>query len=97
MFGFCVLNGIFFILSVGICMCSGLKVNMEARYQPNLSKLLEFSATDDVSGFISEVEEKGCDVNEMSYWYGRRVGSRKMGFEERTPILIAAIMEASRF
>ncbi|KAL3521218.1 hypothetical protein ACH5RR_019367 [Cinchona calisaya] len=57
----------------------------------NCSKLLELSAKDDLAGFIYEVEEKGCDVNELSFWYGRRIGSKKMGFEERIPILIASM------
>ncbi|XP_019192217.1 PREDICTED: zinc finger CCCH domain-containing protein 29 [Ipomoea nil] len=55
------------------------------------SKLLEFSAADDVGGFIGEVEGKGCDVNELSLWYGRRIGSRKMGLEERSPLMIASM------
>ncbi|KAI5670484.1 hypothetical protein M9H77_10848 [Catharanthus roseus] len=55
------------------------------------SKLLEFSAADDLAGFISEVEDKGCDVNELSFWYGRRIGSKKMGFEERNALLIASL------
>ncbi|CAH9060298.1 unnamed protein product [Cuscuta epithymum] len=57
----------------------------------NCSKLLELSATDDVSAFIFEVEEKGCDVNELSLWYGRKIGSKKMCFEERTPLAISAM------
>nr|GMC63861.1 zinc finger CCCH domain-containing protein 29-like [Ipomoea batatas] len=55
------------------------------------SKLLELSAADDVPGFIGEVEGKGCDVNELSLWYGRRIGSRKMGIEERSPLMIASM------
>lgn len=57
----------------------------------NCSKLLEFAATDDLLAFESEVEEKGCDVDEVSLWYGRSFGSKKMGFEERTPIMIASL------
>jgi hypothetical protein len=55
------------------------------------SKLLEFSAADDLSGFISELEKKGCDVNELSFWYGRRIGSKNMGLEERNALLIASM------
>lgn len=57
----------------------------------NCSKLLEFAATDDLVAFESEIEEKGCDVDEVSLWYGRSFGSKKMGFEERTPIMIASL------
>ncbi|KAK9189530.1 hypothetical protein WN943_018128 [Citrus x changshan-huyou] len=55
------------------------------------SILLELSASDDISAFKREIEEKGFDVDEPSFWYGRRIGSKKMGFEERTPIMIAAM------
>ncbi|KAH9767126.1 zinc finger CCCH domain-containing protein 29 [Citrus sinensis] len=55
------------------------------------SILLELSASDDISAYKREIEEKGFDVDEPSFWYGRRIGSKKMGFEERTPIMIAAM------
>ncbi|KAE8708968.1 Zinc finger CCCH domain-containing protein 29 [Hibiscus syriacus] len=55
------------------------------------SILLELAASDDMVAFRSEVEEKGLDFGEASYWYGRRLGLRKMGFEERTPLMIAAM------
>ncbi|KAI3458560.1 hypothetical protein Pfo_015223 [Paulownia fortunei] len=74
-------------------------LEMEAEFQgdkrgfflKNCSKLLELAATDDLAGFIYEVEERGSDVNEASFWYGRSFGSKKMGFEERTPIMIASL------
>ncbi|KAL0303840.1 UNVERIFIED_CONTAM: Zinc finger CCCH domain-containing protein 29 [Sesamum radiatum] len=87
-------------------MCSGSKsevcpfnLEMEAGFQEgksvflhkNCSKLLELAATDDLAGFVCEVEERGCDVDEGSFWYGRSFGSKKMGFEERTPIMIASL------
>ncbi|KAE8689616.1 Zinc finger CCCH domain-containing protein 47 [Hibiscus syriacus] len=53
--------------------------------------LLELAASDDLLAFKSEVEEKGLDFGEASYWYGRRIGLRKVGFEERTPRMIAAM------
>ncbi len=55
------------------------------------SVLLELSAMDDLEAFKSEVEEKGFDVGKVSFWYGRRIGSKKMAFEERTPLMIAAL------
>ncbi|KAL6526852.1 hypothetical protein OROGR_015942 [Orobanche gracilis] len=58
----------------------------------NGSKLLELAAMDDLAGFIHEIEGNSCDINDVSFWYGRSFGSRKkMGFEERTPIMIAAL------
>ncbi|KAE8726781.1 Zinc finger CCCH domain-containing protein 29 [Hibiscus syriacus] len=83
-------------------MCSGSKAELvpsnftmegkldelkAARY----SVLLELAASDDLVAFKREVEEKGLDLAEASLWYGRRIGSRKMGFEERTPLVIAAM------
>ncbi|KAL8257471.1 hypothetical protein R6Q59_029512 [Mikania micrantha] len=56
------------------------------------SKLLELAAVDDVSGFVSEVEETGISVDEVGFWYGRRNSSKwKMGFAERTPLMIASL------
>ncbi|XP_041000451.1 zinc finger CCCH domain-containing protein 29-like isoform X1 [Juglans microcarpa x Juglans regia] len=86
-------------------MCSGSKsrlssssFGMEGEFQKqndeffcDCSVLLELSAMDDLEAFRSEVEEKGLDVNEASFWYGRRIGSKKMAFEKRTPLLIAAM------
>ncbi|KAE8713760.1 hypothetical protein F3Y22_tig00110206pilonHSYRG00436 [Hibiscus syriacus] len=56
-----------------------------------LSFLLELSASNDLVGFKSAIEEGCSDIDEPSLWYGRRIGSRKMGFEERTPLLIASL------
>lgn len=81
-------------------MCSGSKTNlcpldseMEIGFHDDkiCSKLLELAATDDLAGFIHEVEERGCDVNGASFWYGRSFGSKKMGLEERTPLMIASL------
>lgn len=91
-------------------MCSGSKsklipskVTMENGFQKHndgfLSKyslLLEFSASDDLEAFRATVEEGGLDVDEASFWYGRRIGSRKMGFEERTPLMIAAMYGSTK-
>lgn len=85
-------------------MCSGFKRKpsetdfiMDAEFQrkegwqPSFSILLELSASDDLIGFKRAVEEEGYDVDEASLWYGRTIGSKKMGFEERTPLMIAAM------
>ncbi|KAI3757848.1 hypothetical protein L6452_05391 [Arctium lappa] len=56
------------------------------------SNLLELAAADDVSGFIYMVEEKEASLDEISFWYVRRNGCKtKMGFEERTPLMIASM------
>ncbi|XWS56738.1 hypothetical protein CRYUN_Cryun09bG0111200 [Craigia yunnanensis] len=86
-------------------MCSGSKSElvpsgfiMEGEFQERkagalckCSVLLELAASDDLVAFKTEVEEKCLDLGEASFWYGRGMGSRKMGFEERTPLLIAAM------
>ncbi|XP_071732754.1 zinc finger CCCH domain-containing protein 29-like [Rutidosis leptorrhynchoides] len=59
------------------------------------SKLLEFASLDDLSAFVLEVEGKGIDVDEVGFWYGRN-SSSKMGFDERTPLMIASIYGSSR-
>ena len=56
-----------------------------------ISALLEFSAADDVTSFKDAVEKEGHDVDEVGLWYGRRVGSKVLCFEERTPLMIAAM------
>ncbi|KAH7537567.1 hypothetical protein FEM48_Zijuj03G0106700 [Ziziphus jujuba var. spinosa] len=80
-------------------MCRGSKsklspsnLGMENEFQKQkCSVLLELSASDNIEAFRYEVEEKGLNVDEPSFWYGRRFGSKKMGFEERTPLMIAAM------
>ncbi|CAA7028918.1 unnamed protein product [Microthlaspi erraticum] len=52
--------------------------------------LLEFAACDDLPSFKREIEEKQLEIDEPGFWYCRRVGSKKMGFEERTPLMVAA-------
>ncbi|OAY57724.1 hypothetical protein MANES_02G118800v8 [Manihot esculenta] len=56
----------------------------------DLSVLLELSASNDLIGFKREIEG-GRDIDERGLWYGRRIGSKRMGFEERTPLMIAAL------
>ncbi|CAI9774910.1 unnamed protein product [Fraxinus pennsylvanica] len=87
-------------------MCTGSKsklypfdMEMEAEIQASkrrvvfrsCSNLLELAAVDDLASFISQVEEKGSNVDEVSIWYGRNFGSKKMGFEERTSLMIASL------
>ncbi|XP_031263082.1 zinc finger CCCH domain-containing protein 29-like [Pistacia vera] len=55
------------------------------------SLLLELSASDDLAAFKNEIEVTGFDVDEASFWYARKFGLKKMGFEERTPLMIAAM------
>lgn len=87
-------------------MCSGSScklntmegefINVNGDFYKKCSLLLELSASDDVESFKSVIEEKGFDINESSFWYGRKFGSNKMGFQERTPLMIAAMFGSVR-
>ncbi|KAI4305284.1 hypothetical protein L6164_028657 [Bauhinia variegata] len=86
-------------------MCSGSKrkpsemgFGMEGEYgkqegqnHKNFPLLLEYAASNDLKGFKYAVEQEGLDVDEVGLWYGRRIGSRKLGLEKRTPLMIAAM------
>lgn len=55
-----------------------------------ISALLEFSAADDLIGFKEAVEKEGHDVDGVGLWYGRRAGSKRIGYEERTALMVAS-------
>ncbi|WJX24025.1 hypothetical protein P8452_13188 [Trifolium repens] len=63
----------------------------EEELHHKISALLKFSAKDDVIAFKDAVEKYGCDVDGVGLWYGRRVGSKEMSYEERTPLMVAAL------
>ncbi|XVE79387.1 hypothetical protein DITRI_Ditri14bG0054500 [Diplodiscus trichospermus] len=63
----------------------------EDGFRQKFSVLLELSASNDLIGFRNAMEEDDHDIDEPGLWYGRRLGSKKMGFEERTPLLIASM------
>ena len=74
---------------------TGFMMEGESHKEDELSQkfsvLLELSALNDLTGFKSAIVEEDLDIDEPSLWYGRRMGSNKMGFEERTPLLIASM------
>ncbi|CAN8254494.1 unnamed protein product [Cochlearia groenlandica] len=73
-------------------MCSGPRINLSSSKEESMKTgLLEFAAFDDLQSFKREIEEKGLDFNEPGLWYCKRVGSKKMGLEERTPLMVAAM------
>ncbi|CAN7061469.1 hypothetical protein Bca4012_095390 [Brassica carinata] len=53
--------------------------------------LLEYAACDDLPSFQREIEEKGLDLDEPGLWYCKKLGSNKMGLEQRTPLMVAAM------
>ncbi|XP_050236875.1 zinc finger CCCH domain-containing protein 66 [Mercurialis annua] len=85
-------------------MCSGPKRNLthpaflmdndlqkQDAFTYHFSLLLELSASDDLIGFQRAIEEEGHHVDEPGLWYAQSIGSKKMGIEERTPLMIAAL------
>ncbi|XP_074328510.1 zinc finger CCCH domain-containing protein 66 [Apium graveolens] len=68
----------------------------QERVADGLSVLLELAAADDLIGFKTAVEEQGLDVDGFGLWYGRRVGSKKIGLEERTPLMVASMFGSTR-
>ncbi|KAL8241007.1 hypothetical protein R6Q59_014362 [Mikania micrantha] len=87
-------------------MCKGSKdkfgsanlIMEEEKFQENKiggflkpSILLELAAADDVFAFESEIEMNKMSLNDVGFWYGRKNGSKLMGFDERTPAMIAAV------
>ncbi|XP_058782102.1 zinc finger CCCH domain-containing protein 66-like isoform X2 [Vicia villosa] len=46
---------------------------------------------DDIIAFREAVEKDDHEVDEVGLWYGRRIGSKEMGYEERTPLMIASL------
>lgn len=70
--------------------CEFVNGNKEGQYH-EVSYLLEFSAADDVIGLKNAIENEGCDIDGVGLWYGRNVGSNKLGYEERTPLMVAAM------
>ena len=76
------------------CQTSLIRENEYGRQEElhhKISALLEFSAKDDVMAFTDAVEKGEHDIDEVGLWYGRRVGSKEMGYEERTPLMVAAL------
>ena len=48
-----------------------------------ISIFLELLRFDDLIGFKSCMEEECHYIDEGSLWYGRRIGSKMMGFKEK--------------
>ncbi|KAK9683484.1 hypothetical protein RND81_10G144200 [Saponaria officinalis] len=66
----------------------GLEIIQDNLTLPSL--LLELAALDDVDSFKLAVEKNGFQIDEVGIWYTRRVGSKTMSYEQRTPLMIAA-------
>ncbi|KAF7816110.1 zinc finger CCCH domain-containing protein 66 [Senna tora] len=75
----------------GFAMEGGEYGKQERQLHHRISLLLELSASDDLGLLKDAVEQEGLDVDEVGLWYGKRIGSKKFSYEERTPLMIAAM------
>ncbi|GMH08177.1 hypothetical protein Nepgr_010017 [Nepenthes gracilis] len=55
------------------------------------SSLLELAANNDFEGFKRSTECNPSAVDEVGLWYGRKKGSKQMVYENRTPLMVAAM------
>ena len=59
-------------------------IEFEKQDSDIISNFLELLGFDDLIGFKSSMEEECRDIDEASLWYRRRIGSKMMGFKEKT-------------
>ncbi|WOL14825.1 hypothetical protein Cni_G23606 [Canna indica] len=79
-------------------MCGGLRKSSppaggDEKHPPATevnALLLELAASDDLAAFKRAVEEEGHPLDAAAPWYARSPG-RGMGYQERTPLMIAAL------
>lgn len=68
------------------------KFKRKGGQKPTFLYLLVFFACDDLNGFKKFMEEEEVHaIIKESLWHGRRIGSKKMPFEERTLLMIVAM------
>ncbi|KAI5681146.1 hypothetical protein M9H77_02373 [Catharanthus roseus] len=65
---------------------SKLRVEIEDSF----SSLLEVASNNDVEGFKRMVERDPLAVDEVGLWLVRKKGTKQIGHEERTPLMVAA-------
>ncbi|KAK6140451.1 hypothetical protein DH2020_025803 [Rehmannia glutinosa] len=56
----------------------------------SFSNLLEFAANNDIEAFKRSIELDLSGVDEAGPWYVRKMGSKQITQEERTPLMVAA-------
>uniref|UniRef100_A0A7N2N126 Uncharacterized protein n=1 Tax=Quercus lobata TaxID=97700 RepID=A0A7N2N126_QUELO len=59
-----------------------------------ISNFLELLGFDGLIGFESSMEEECHDIDEASLLYRRRIGSKMMGFKEKTALMTATMFES---
>eukprot|EP01018_Ginkgo_biloba_P032691 Gb_38616 [translate_table: standard] len=68
-----------------------IQSNKAKEVSESRSSLLELAANNDLIGFKQAMEEEGSKIDEANFWYGRQNGSNQMGWENRTPLMVAAL------
>ncbi|KAL0346563.1 UNVERIFIED_CONTAM: Zinc finger CCCH domain-containing protein 56 [Sesamum calycinum] len=58
--------------------------------EDSFSSLLEFAANNDIEAFRRSIELDLSAVDEAGLWYVRKIGSKQITQEERTPLMVAA-------
>ena len=72
---------------------SSWEVNIRNKTVCNIiSKFLELLGFDDLTGFKSDLEKECHDIDEPRLWYGRRIGFKDDGFEEKTALMTATML-----
>lgn len=56
----------------------------------SFSSLLEYAANNDFEGFKRSIENDDSAIDEVGLWYVRKKGSKQIGLEHRTPLMVAA-------
>ncbi|KAL6493865.1 hypothetical protein OROGR_031774 [Orobanche gracilis] len=56
----------------------------------SFSSLLEYAANNDIEAFKRSIELDLSEVDEAGFWYVRKIGSKQVTQEERTPLMVAA-------
>ena len=68
----------------GFIMGFIMGIEFEKQDSDIISNFLELLGFDGLIGFESSMEEECHDIDEASLWYRRRIGSKMMGFKEKT-------------
>ncbi|KAJ7949167.1 Zinc finger CCCH domain-containing protein [Quillaja saponaria] len=64
--------------------------NLTVYTDDTFSSLLELASNNDVEAFRLLVDRDASSINEVGLWYVRRLGSKQIVLEHRTPLMVAA-------
>ena len=69
-------------------------IEFEKQDSDIISNFLELLGFDGLIGFESSMEEECHDIDEASLCYRRRIGSKMMGFKQKTALMNATMFES---